>query len=160
MTKMRKGLKEDGPLQGKVDLSFDLIQTGEKIEFECHLELESDYAELERLEKELTSAVAHRNNGQMFIAGVHELVANAIEHGNRNNPCKTVNVIVVVTKTNMYAHIQDQGDGFNWPDLVPRPVELVGRQERGRGIAMTRLCSDLLVYNKKGNQVILAVHTG
>lgn len=158
---MKKRLKEGGPLHASEgNFSFDLIQIGEKIECERHLELESNFAELERLEKELTFAVAHRHNGQMFIAGVHELVANAIEHGNRTNPGKTVTVIIVVGKTKMYALIQDQGEGFNWPDHMQKPVEITGSQERGRGIALTHLCSDMLIYNKKGNQVILTARTG
>ena len=40
--------------------------------------------------------------------------------------------------------MEDQGEGFNWRDRIDQPLDLEGSQERGRGIAMTRICAEKL----------------
>ena len=59
----------------------------------------------------------------------------------------------------MYAHIKDQGAGFNWQERIDRVLDLTGNKDRGRGIAMTRICCEQLFYNDKGNQARLVLTT-
>ena len=150
----------NGLLQGEDDISFGLIQMDPARQFELNLELESRFAELDRLQRVVYPAVSAIHLGGQFLAGLHELTANAIEHGNRFAPDKKIAVKIIITATYMYARIKDQGEGFNWRAKYERPFDLEGTSERGRGIAMTRSFSNLLFYNEKGNRVSLTIKTG
>ncbi|PCI27480.1 MAG: hypothetical protein COB67_08410 [SAR324 cluster bacterium] len=49
--------------------------------------------------------------------------------------------------------IQDEGKGFNWAAQANSPTSLFSKS--GRGIALTRIYVDEMIYNEKGNQVML-----
>ena len=50
-----------------------------------------------------------------------------------------------------------RGEGFNWRDRIEQPLDLEGSQERGRGISMTRIFTEKLFYNDRGNQAVIIV---
>ncbi len=115
--------------------------------------LESDFAALTLLRLELSPLLGASPEAEMFILCLSELVANAIEHGNRFDPGRRVKVEVVRTEAYLLGAVEDEGEGFNWQEKVERPLELEGEEERGRGIAITRLCCAQLCYNNRGNRV-------
>ena len=92
---------------------------------------------------------------------VSELVANAIEWGNRNNFERTVVVRGRYQDNVLEVSIEDEGKGFD-PAKVPDPRPH-GRKEWGRirramrkrfggfGILIIKAYVDSLEYNKKGN---------
>ncbi len=117
------------------------------------MELPSSLDALDQLWEEVYSLVSEEK-AEMFMFGLHELAANAMEHGNGLNPEKKVFVELAVTDQFIAASVEDQGDGFNWQDFVGNPIEFQLNQERGRGIALTRLYCDRLYFNEKGNKVV------
>lgn len=147
----------NGSLQGEDDITVGLVQLDPLEKREWNLELSSGFGELERLQREINPTISKLPGGERFYSGLHEMVVNAIEHGNRFDPAKRVTVKIIITATYMYAHIRDMGEGFNWRERIEKPFELNSYSARGRGIPMTRICSDLLFYNETGNRVSLTV---
>ena len=147
----------NGSLQGKDDITFLVLQVDEAEKKTHYLELDSVFSELVRLREYLSSILGSIVEAHNFIACLNELVANAIEHGNCFDPGKAVTVVITVTDSYLKATVKDQGKGFNWEEKLDKPMELAGNQERGRGIAMTRICSEWLCYNHSGNEATLLV---
>jgi CheY-like chemotaxis protein/anti-sigma regulatory factor (Ser/Thr protein kinase) len=98
-----------------------------------------------------------------------ELLLNAIEHGGRADPEQKVEVAYISVSQAILYYIRDPGPGFSFgnlphaavssaPDDPFRHVEVrsqSGMRPGGFGILMIRQIADELIYNEKGNQVLL-----
>lgn len=98
-----------------------------------------------------------------------EMLMNAIEHGARHDPEQSAEISYVRTSRLILYRIQDPGAGFSLSELphaaVSNPLDdptahLRFRMERnlragGFGIMMVRNLVDELIYNEKGNDVLL-----
>jgi CheY-like chemotaxis protein len=98
-----------------------------------------------------------------------ELLMNAIEHGAGKDPGKTVRVDYIRTAKSMIYKILDPGEGFSFNDLPHAAVsnqpnapyqhfevrDQLGLRPGGFGILLTRHLADELIYNEKGNEVLL-----
>ncbi|MFN5466541.1 MAG: ATP-binding protein [Pirellulaceae bacterium] len=84
-----------------------------------------------------------------------EAVVNAIEHGNKRDPCKSVHLLFRVSPTEIYLEITDQGAGFN-PDTLPDPTDedLIDKP-RGRGVMLIKEFMSEVHYNDRGNSVVM-----
>lgn len=104
-----------------------------------------------------------------IAAALRELLLNAIEHGGGSDPQKRIRVSSVRTSRSAVFHVQDPGAGFSFDAIShaavgnppDEPVRHVGiRAENGVrpggfGILLTRKLADELIYNEKGNEVLL-----
>lgn len=120
------------------------------------LELESDFSMIPRVVQQVqdfitSSGIPLENDLLEF----HEMLVNAVEHGNKRDWGKKVVVEAVVAPRYYKIVITDQGEGFDWQERLERPLDMEGHSERGRGIIMTDLMCDFLQYNRKGNRVTL-----
>ena len=102
-------------------------------------------------------------------AAFRELLLNAIEHGSKSNFRKRVQISLLRTARALMVQVRDPGKGFslealehsalaNPADAPIRHVELRvehGRRPGGFGILMARNLVDELVYNERGNEVLL-----
>ncbi len=84
-----------------------------------------------------------------------EAITNAIRHGNRHSPDKTVDVTFRCGPETVTVTITDQGDGFN-PESIPDPreedlLEVPG----GRGVLLIREVMSRVHYNETGNQLTM-----
>jgi serine/threonine-protein kinase RsbW len=82
-----------------------------------------------------------------------EAITNAIRHGNRHSPDKTVDVEFECDMDHVLVRIADQGEGFD-PKAVPDPrdedlLEVPG----GRGVLMINELMTHVHYNSRGNQL-------
>jgi len=98
-----------------------------------------------------------------------ELLINAIEHGGHSNPSLKVQVTYIRTARAVLYSIRDPGPGFSFEDLAHAAVANspetpllhtqvrrdLGMRPGGFGIFMTRQLADELIYNEKGNEVLL-----
>jgi CheY-like chemotaxis protein/anti-sigma regulatory factor (Ser/Thr protein kinase) len=96
---------------------------------------------------------------------VSEIVANAMEWGNRGEASRRVTVSYCLFPEEIVFKIEDEGEGFS-PGAVPDPVgnpvaHLLerlrdGKRVGGYGLHIARKVMDKVVYNEKGNVVILS----
>lgn len=77
---------------------------------------------------------------------VREGVANAIKHGNRENPDKRVEVDCILAQSQVIVRIEDEGDGFDPTDL-PDPLKAENLlKPSGRGIFFMNQFMDEIDY--------------
>ncbi len=84
-----------------------------------------------------------------------EAMANAIRHGNNNDPTKHVTIEYHITEEQLQISICDEGDGFK-PEQVPDPT-LDENLERpcGRGVMLMNAYMTKVTFNDKGNCVTM-----
>lgn len=123
------------------------------------LELKSIFAEAEKvlpfidtigrrehLSEELTDRVK---------LALSEAASNAIVHGNREDPSKSVDIVVTLDPSTLRVEIQDDGEGFD-PLAPPDPVRSENLMETGgRGLFLIREYCDEVSYSDRGRRVIL-----
>lgn len=85
----------------------------------------------------------------------NELLVNAVIHGNENNKSKTVSVTIeIVDNDSIYSTITDEGDGFDYKDMLH---ELKSKDrlfsEGGRGIQLVQSLTSELHYDLSGKQI-------
>ena len=87
----------------------------------------------------------------------HEAVINAVKHGNRLAPDKTVSVHLSRTARKMVICIADQGEGLD-PESLPDPLDPANLlRESGRGIFLMRAMMDEVHFRQleQGTEVTL-----
>lgn len=86
---------------------------------------------------------------------LHEIGINAIEHGNKMDPEKSVDVACSFYADRLEFIIEDEGEGFS-PEAVPDPTSDTALQrERGRGIFLVTQVVDEIQYIKGGSRIRL-----
>lgn len=105
---------------------------------EIRYTIPSKLNELRRIEK-ITEGIAKEldlsedQQDNLSIA-VTEAVGNAIVHGNKKDPSKTVQIVFRIKENSIRISIQDQGGGFN-PDKLADPLDPKNlMKESGRGL--------------------------
>lgn len=140
------------------DITFLVMQLDPPGINKLYLELESQPKELNRLYQEVLPFLEHLDHlqdAEFFFSALYELTVNGMEHGNRLDLLKKVFLEIIIAEEYILAAVQDQGEGFDWRAALEAPLELEGNQERGRGLAMSRLLCDQLCYNNRGNRAIV-----
>jgi len=104
------------------------------------------------------------------VAGAfREILVNAMEHGGTFDPDKHVEVSYVRTRRMILCKVKDPGTGFSLDELKHSALsnppdqpflhlterENMGLRPGGFGILMTKKLVDDLIYNDKGNEVLL-----
>lgn len=124
--------------------------------------LASDLDELERVDAYiqkitgLTGLDPSKEHNIMLV--LTEAVANAILHGNKENPDKSVEVKALITSNLLKIVVQDQGSGFD-PEKVPDPRKEENLlKSSGRGVWIMKEFADELIYSDDGRRVELHFH--
>jgi anti-sigma regulatory factor (Ser/Thr protein kinase) len=136
------------------DIAYVIVQVPKK-EQQLSFKVESDIEHISKAKEKAASFLATHFEQQLDLLNFHELLANAIEHGNKRDGGKKVSVDITVTDRYWKIIITDQGEGFDWRDRINRELDLSGDSDRGRGIIITKMISDYLGYNKRGNKVTM-----
>jgi len=98
-----------------------------------------------------------------------EILMNAIEHGAGADPEKRILLTFVRSQRALMYYVRDPGPGFSFENLDHAAVsnsgespidhthtrERMGLRPGGFGILMTRQLVDELIYNERGNEVLL-----
>ncbi len=92
--------------------------------------------------------------GNILIA-VTEAVNNAIQHGNKNNPDKKIEILFR-SKTNQLCFIvKDEGEGFDF-NTLPDPTNPENiEKENGRGVFLMKRLADKVEFSDSGKTVSL-----
>ena len=86
---------------------------------------------------------------------LEEALVNAIKHGNRMDPNKTVRVLCRFDGRMIHVEVEDQGAGFEIEDVPDPTADENLERPCGRGIMLMRAFMNLIEYNASGNQVTL-----
>jgi serine/threonine-protein kinase RsbW len=117
-----------------------------KTDKEIHVTLKSNIKELTRIER-MTTKIAQNLNlspdeqDNLSIA-ITEAVGNAILHGNKKDPRKSVDIIFRLSAKQIRVTVKDQGGGFDPKDLTNPTDPQNILKESGRGIFILKSLMD------------------
>jgi serine/threonine-protein kinase RsbW len=84
---------------------------------------------------------------------LEEAILNALKHGNKFDPKKTVDIDYQITDEKCDIAVADEGEGFA-PDSLPDPrAEENLYKPCGRGVLLMRSYMDVVEFNEPGNRV-------
>ena len=88
--------------------------------------------------------------------GLHEALVNAVTHGNKLDPNKSIRVRRIITPNWCVWQIQDQGNGL---EIKKRFYKLPKKLSsfNGRGLYIINECFDDIRWSNKGNRLQLAL---
>jgi len=134
----------------------------------CHL-LNADRLVRFMTEREDMLPASERD---LLMTAFRELLLNAMEHGAGFDPSKVIEVTAARTDRAIVYHFRDPGNGFDRSDLAHaaqpgRPEDILqvidqreqlGLRPGGFGMLLVKQIVDELVYNERGNEVLLIKH--
>ncbi len=134
----------------------------------CHL-LTADRLVRFMMELQPSTGAVDRD---LLISAFRELLLNAMEHGAGFDAERVIEVTAAKTARAIVYHFKDPGDGFDRTDLQhavasSRPDDILaaalaraemGLRPGGFGMLIARHVADELVYNERGNEVLLIKH--
>jgi len=96
--------------------------------------------------------------GNILIA-VTEAVNNAIQHGNKQDPSKSFDLLIDSQENQLVFTVSDEGEGFDFENL-PDPTE-PGNIDKphGRGIFLMKHLADEVEFSDEGRTVALKFQT-
>lgn len=98
--------------------------------------------------------VSEDNFGNILIA-VTEAVNNAIHHGNKGNPAKSVQIGFENLEKKITFTVSDEGQGFDYNGLPdPTDPENIDKPN-GRGVFLMKNLADKVEFNRNGQEVHL-----
>jgi serine/threonine-protein kinase RsbW len=117
------------------------------------------YGSTENAVRELVGHLRELGWNETDIFAIHisllEAIANAMEHGNRHDPSKTITLDFTCFAESVQLKISDQGAGFN-PTRIPSPLEDANLElPRGRGLHLMRCFMTHVSYCDNGRTVLL-----
>ena len=88
--------------------------------------------------------------------GLHEALVNAVTHGNKLDPNKSIRVRRIITPNWCVWQIQDEGNGL---EIKKRFYKLPKKLSslNGRGLYIINECFDDIRWSNKGNRLQLAL---
>ena len=148
--------KFNGDLQGDDDITYLIIKNIFPITARYSEVIRGGYKEINQLEDNVMDIIKlYTDNYARLRIGLHEMLINAVEHGNQSDFQKEVEIKIEVSDTTIRLVVKDEGKGFNWHNKIKNELEFDNGSERGRGIILTEMCFDYIYYNTGGNQVTL-----
>jgi serine/threonine-protein kinase RsbW len=132
----------------------------EELEFTQRIDFPAKAENIALAEKLIDDACARHNvhesrYGNILIA-ITEAVNNAIHHGNRLDPNKTVSMGYQAKEDQIIFMVQDQGPGFDHDHLAdPTDPENI-EKPHGRGVFLMRALADDVAFADNGATVMLS----
>ena len=119
-------------------------------EYRFHLAIGSRFENIELVQVVLRDCLERRGmeeDARSWVdLAVREALANAIKHGNEQNPTKQVHVDLEIEGEDLVIRVEDEGAGFDPSQLVdPLAPENILRQN-GRGILFMERFMDEIQY--------------
>ena len=142
-------------LQGKILINFIIkILNRPSISwsnFELCSSLQlSDFVDL------LLEPINSSHHNYRIKLGLHEALVNAVTHGNKLDPHKSIRVRRIVTPNWCVWQIQDQGNGIEIKKRIyklPKKISSIN----GRGLYIINECFDDIRWSNKGNRLQVAL---
>jgi len=114
---------------------------------------------LKKISRELIDSLKKEGVEEDIIFDIHvgfeEALRNAMIHGNKLDPDKTVSVETEIAGDKVIISVEDEGEGFD-PGSVPDPtLDENLLKEGGRGVYLIKSLMDEVRYEGGGRKVIM-----
>ena len=84
---------------------------------------------------------------------LREALGNAVIHGCRRDPRKTVDCRLRIDGDRLRIDVVDEGDGFDWRGALERSGD--PRRKSGRGLRICTLYATDISFNREGNHLAI-----
>jgi len=129
-----------------------------KLEYKSTLSLEAIPAFTKRM---LAKAESYCHDQDIWFdvrLAFEEALVNAVKHGNKADPSKTVRIIIEVNDKAITIEIKDQGTGFDYERLA-MPTDKDNLEKlSGRGVFLIKNLMDAVTYLDNGSRVRIVKH--
>ena len=119
--------------------------------------IKSTYTEVEATISSLVEKVRRMVEDDEFYFDfklmLSEIMANALIHGNKKDPEKSIMVDADINVDAIRITVEDEGDGFDVDGVADPSIPSNLSKVSGRGIFLVRSLSDSISFNSKGNSV-------
>jgi serine/threonine-protein kinase RsbW len=132
-----------------------LANVHEKIEFEFPSDVSLMHGVLNYLVDRVAKlGLINPEQSNLFIA-LDEAFVNAVKHGNRYDPQKTVHISADISSKEARFTVEDEGEGFN-PREIPDPCDPENLfRTSGRGVLLIQNIMDEVEYSERGNRLTM-----
>ncbi|HEX4961060.1 MAG TPA: ATP-binding protein [Thermoanaerobaculia bacterium] len=142
-------MNDGSALEGSGDL-LDSAPRVEPVDYRFHLAVGSRFENIELVQvvlKDCLQRIGMDDDAQHWVdVAVREALANAIKHGNLQDPEKQVQVELAVEGDDLVIRVEDEGVGFD-PSLLGDPLAPENLlRPNGRGIFYMRSFMDDVLY--------------
>ena len=104
----------------------------------------------------LLEPIKTSNYSYRIKLGLHEALINAVTHGNKLDPHKSIRVRRIITPNWCVWQIQDQGNGLEIKKRIYKLPKKI-TSDNGRGLYIINECFDDIRWSSKGNRLQLAL---
>jgi serine/threonine-protein kinase RsbW len=143
---------------GRLPSEFTFM-TNQPPPWQCEHLIPSQSGAGRRVQQEILDQLTRQLWGPRDVFSIHlameEALSNAIKHGNRCDPSKSVRIRCLLWPDRVRIEIADEGAGFRVSE-VPDPTcpERI-EAPTGRGVMLMRSFMSRVEYNELGNQVVM-----
>lgn len=155
-----------GDGKGDDDITYLMMRTTpEEDLLQLQLVISSRLEEVEGARERVREFIhPYVQDQDLVMIAFHELLINAMEHGNQFNPEKEVQVQIALREKYLLISVKDEGPGFDWRKWATWDGEEIDdakeiQEDRGLGFLLTKAASDYFYYyyNGLGNQATFVV---
>jgi serine/threonine-protein kinase RsbW len=97
-------------------------------------------------------ALSHEEQTDLKLV-FSELLYNAVVHGNKSDAQKNVHLNVEIDDDMVIGRISDEGNGFDYAEILDSLGDGELFSERGRGIRLVSSLTDKIAFNVSGNAI-------
>lgn len=136
------------------------MAVNQKSERIIEMEVQTELSRVEQVAGEIAAfAAEHGLQEEENIKVIaRELFLNAVDHGNCNDPQKTIRCTAeLLEPAGIKITVTDEGDGFNY-EKFRQEIYTGGSSREQGGLALLYTLSDLILFNEKGNSVSVIYH--
>lgn len=124
---------------------------------EIHNDLTLGLKVLEAIVLELELAQFEPRQIRRIELAYTEALANAVRHGNEDDPSKMVLIEYGLSWNHFYLSIEDEGSGFDRTDVNDPTSDENILRPGGRGLLLIRSLVTEVQFNSQGNRIMLTM---
>ena len=122
----------------------------------------SEFDAARQIEQCVLDELARHDYGEDTIFAIRlaleESLNNAVKHGNRLDPSKTIEIDFQINARQTSITVKDQGNGFAPCDIPDPTADENLEKPNGRGVMLMRAYMDEVSFNDRGNEVYMLKH--
>lgn len=144
------------------DVSMLLVTLSREAVYKKHYSIPSNVLEIDNAIMKITdgiskvTAIDQEEIWKLYTA-LYEAIINGVEHGNKSNVQKRINISYRISRNLIVIKIRDEGIGFD-TDNIPNPLDDTNLlKPSGRGVYMMKKIMERVKYNRTGNEVTMCL---
>lgn len=144
------------------DVSMLLVTLSREAIHKKHYSIPSNVLEIDNAIMKITDGISKlieidQESIWKLYTALYEAIINGVEHGNKSNVQKRINISYRISGGMIVIKIRDEGIGFD-TNNIPNPLADTNLlKPSGRGVYMMKKIMDKVKYNRSGNEVTMCV---